>query len=47
MTEAEITAINEQMRFMTDENIHEMAKILFKYGFVIVRHGMPAQDYWR
>jgi hypothetical protein len=46
MTQAEIDAINEQLRYPDNVDVQELAKILMKYGFLIVRSGMPKQDYW-
>jgi hypothetical protein len=46
MTQAEIDAINEQLRYRDNVDVQELAKILMKYGFLIVRSGMPKQDYW-
>jgi hypothetical protein len=46
MTDAEIKALNEELRYMTDKDIHSVAKVLMKFGFVIVRSGMPKQDYY-
>jgi hypothetical protein len=46
MTDAERKAINEELRYGDTASIESVAKILFRYGFVVVRHGMPKQDYY-